>query len=109
MEPLKTNEGIASKKENVLTAQNALKPSPAFIGASWIAMRTGMVAYIVGLVNADMELNEKGYFLFGEKGIEKMKFSNGESDNWKVATLIIKKKESSEIIKIDLNEQKASH
>jgi uncharacterized membrane protein YiaA len=69
MEPLKTNEVIASKKENVLTAQNALKPSPAFIGASWIAMLTGMVAYIVGLVNADMELNEKGYYftilLFG--------------------------------------------
>ena len=55
------------------------------------------------------ENDEKGYFIFGEKGIEKMKFSNGESDNWKVATLIIKKKESIEIIKFDLDEQKASH
>lgn len=49
------------------------------------------------------ELDEKGYFIFGEKGIEKMKFSNGESDNWKVATIIIKKKDNSEITKIDLN------
>jgi uncharacterized membrane protein YiaA len=39
-----------------------LQPSPAFIGASWMALCTGIVCYIVGLFNADMQLNEKGYY-----------------------------------------------
>lgn len=38
------------------------KPSAAFIAASWVALLTGMIAFIVGLWNADMELNEKGYY-----------------------------------------------
>jgi uncharacterized membrane protein YiaA len=38
------------------------KPSNAFIGASWIALLTGGIAYNVGLWNADMYLNEKGYY-----------------------------------------------
>lgn len=45
------------------------KPSPAFIGASWAALLIGMIAFIIGLWNADMQLNEKGYYftvlLFG--------------------------------------------
>lgn len=38
------------------------KPSAAFIGASWMALITGISAFIIGLWNADMELNEKGYY-----------------------------------------------
>ncbi|MCB2407951.1 inner membrane protein YiaA [Hymenobacter lucidus] len=38
------------------------KPSNAFIGASWVALLAGMVAYNVGLWNATMQLNEKGYY-----------------------------------------------
>lgn len=38
------------------------KPSAAFIAASWIAVGTGMIGFIIGLWNADMELNEKGYY-----------------------------------------------
>ena len=38
------------------------KPSAAFIAASWIALGTGMIGFIIGLWNADMELNEKGYY-----------------------------------------------
>lgn len=38
------------------------KPSNAFIAASWVALLTGMVAFIIGLWNAEMELNEKGYY-----------------------------------------------
>lgn len=49
-------------------------------------------------------LNERGYYLFGEQGIERMKFVNGETDRWKIATLVFKKKDSSEIMKVDLNE-----
>lgn len=38
------------------------KPSSAFIGASWFALIIGLSAFIIGLWNADMELNEKGYY-----------------------------------------------
>ena len=38
------------------------KPSNAFIGASWVALLAGMTAYNVGLWNATMPLNEKGYY-----------------------------------------------
>jgi len=38
------------------------RPSPAFIGASWVALAAGVVSYIVGLFNAEMQLNEKGYY-----------------------------------------------
>jgi len=38
------------------------QPSPAFIGASWVALLAGIVAYNVGLWNAQMLLNEKGYY-----------------------------------------------
>jgi uncharacterized membrane protein YiaA len=38
------------------------KPSNAFIGASWVALGTGMIGYLVGLWRAEMQLNEKGYY-----------------------------------------------
>ncbi len=38
------------------------KPTPAFIGASWVALILGMSTYLIGLFNANMELNEKGYY-----------------------------------------------
>lgn len=45
------------------------RPTPAFISASWMALLIGMVAYCIGLWNAYMQLNEKGYYftilLFG--------------------------------------------
>ncbi|MBG8555959.1 inner membrane protein YiaA [Hymenobacter guriensis] len=45
------------------------KPSNAFVAASWVALLAGMAAFIVGLWNAQMLLNEKGYYftilLFG--------------------------------------------
>jgi hypothetical protein len=47
-------------------------------------------------------LTKKGFFIFGEKGVEKIKYGNGESDNWEIATLLIKNKDSSEIIKMEL-------
>ena len=39
------------------------QPSNAFIGASWLAAGVGILGYCVGLWNADMMLNEKGYYL----------------------------------------------
>ncbi len=38
------------------------QPSNAFIAASWFALFTGITAYVIGLWNAEMELNEKGYY-----------------------------------------------
>ena len=38
------------------------QPSAAFIAASWLAFFIGTIAFNVGLWNAEMELNEKGYY-----------------------------------------------
>ena len=38
------------------------KPSNAFVGASWVALGTGTIGYLVGLWRSDMQLNEKGYY-----------------------------------------------
>lgn len=40
----------------------AQKTTPAFIGASWVAMGTGVLGYLIGLWRAEMALNEKGYY-----------------------------------------------
>ena len=38
------------------------QPSLAFIVVSWAVLGAGIVAYLAGLYNSDMELNEKGYY-----------------------------------------------
>lgn len=70
MEPLQNrtdeNQTILKHGEKV---RNPFKPTGAFIGASWFALLTGVVGYCIGLWNASMQLNEKGYYftilLFG--------------------------------------------
>ena len=56
-----------SKKKSIQVFDQ--KPTPAFIGASWITLFTGVISYCVGLWNSDMQLNERGYYftilLFG--------------------------------------------
>ncbi|MBL4710147.1 MAG: YiaA/YiaB family protein [Flavobacteriales bacterium] len=46
-----------------------IKPTPAFIGAAWLALGIGIISYCIGLWNASLALSEKGYFftliLFG--------------------------------------------
>lgn len=42
--------------------KQSLQPSVAFIGASWAALFIGVMAFLIGLSNAEMELNEKGYY-----------------------------------------------
>jgi uncharacterized membrane protein YiaA len=39
-----------------------LRPTNAFVGASWVALLAGTVAFLVGLWNATMALSEKGYY-----------------------------------------------
>lgn len=41
----------------------ASRPSGTFVAASWVALLVGVIAYLVGLWNATMQLNEKGYYL----------------------------------------------
>ena len=56
-----------SKKKSVPVFDQ--KPTPAFIGASWITLFIGIISYCLGLWNSDMQLNERGYYftilLFG--------------------------------------------
>lgn len=53
----------------IMEQKQTLAPSPAFVAASWAALIIGITAFIIGLWNAEMELNEKGYYftvlLFG--------------------------------------------
>ena len=71
LNPDLTQEKLAvtktSKKKSVPVFDQ--KPTPAFIGASWITLFTGVISYCVGLWNSDMQLNERGYYftilLFG--------------------------------------------
>ncbi len=57
---------MKAKKEKKVYDQ---KPTSAFIGASWAALFIGVISYCIGLWNAEMLLNEKGYYftilLFG--------------------------------------------
>jgi uncharacterized membrane protein YiaA len=38
------------------------EPTAAFKGASWAALLVGVAGYLIGLFNASMQLNEKGYY-----------------------------------------------
>lgn len=65
--------------------QNLQKPSSAFIGAAWAVLLIGTVAYLIGLWNADMQLNEKGYYfailmygLFAAVSLQKSVRDKGE-------------------------------
>jgi len=40
----------------------AMKPSAAFVAASWTALLAGGSAFLIGLWNAQMALSEKGYY-----------------------------------------------
>lgn len=46
------------KKKNDLN----LKPTGVFVGASWGVTIIGLLSYCIGLWNANMQLNEKGYY-----------------------------------------------
>jgi len=70
MENFKTSEEREIiGKQNEQATISILKPSNAFVGASWMVFVIGVVSYCVGLSIAEMQLNEKGYYftllLFG--------------------------------------------
>ncbi|WP_078381957.1 inner membrane protein YiaA [Sutcliffiella halmapala] len=55
---VKSNENVAKVKAE----RKEGEPTAAFKGASWAAFAVGVSAYLIGLFNATMELNEKGYY-----------------------------------------------
>lgn len=38
------------------------KPTSAYVGASWAVLGVGILGFLMGLWNAEMQLNEKGYY-----------------------------------------------
>ena len=64
-----SSEELKQEKKKKITKVFDQKPTPAFIGASWVALFVSVIAYCIGLWNAEMQLNEKGYYftilLFG--------------------------------------------
>lgn len=45
-----------------MTASSQQGPTAAFVAASWLALCAGALTYLIGLWNAAMLLNEKGYY-----------------------------------------------
>ncbi|MEG0260936.1 MAG: inner membrane protein YiaA [Lysinibacillus sp.] len=60
------NEALQDKgKRNDVKVKEERKwgePTPAFKGATWAALLVGAASYLTGLFNANMLLNEKGYY-----------------------------------------------
>lgn len=59
---------LGDRDEEMFTKKPAEKrrlgePTGAFKGAAWGALLIGVSAYLIGLYNAAMELNEKGYYI----------------------------------------------
>jgi uncharacterized membrane protein YiaA len=50
------------QKSKKVTNENDQKPTAAYIGATWSVVIIGLLSYCIGLWNANMELNEKGYY-----------------------------------------------
>ncbi|MFY0598289.1 MAG: hypothetical protein JXR03_01375 [Cyclobacteriaceae bacterium] len=46
-----------------MTNEVKQKPSNAFTAISWLVLITGIISFLIGLWNAEMQLNEKGYYL----------------------------------------------
>src|SRR4051794_22857501 len=46
-----------------MTQVSPAKPTASFVGASWAALFVGTTAFVTGLWNAHLQLNEKGYYL----------------------------------------------
>mgnify|MGYP003112501860 CR=1 FL=1 len=62
-------KNVLSNESKGSAFQNSTKPTAAFVSAAWSALFIGMLSYCIGLWNASMLLNEKGYYftilLFG--------------------------------------------
>ncbi len=59
---LETEQPEKTKKPKIQMERKEGEPTAAFKGATWAALMIGVSAYLIGLFNAAMELNEKGYY-----------------------------------------------
>ena len=46
-----------------MTQSTPTRPTAAFVGASWLALLAGSLAFVIGLWNALLALSEKGFYL----------------------------------------------
>ena len=51
-----------TKKQRKMNNKFDQKPTSAYVGATWGVVIIGLLSYCIGLWNATMELNEKGYY-----------------------------------------------
>ena len=51
-----------TKKQRKMNNKLNQKPTSAYVGATWGVVIIGLLSYCIGLWNATMELNEKGYY-----------------------------------------------
>ena len=51
-----------TKKQRKMNNKFDQKPTSAYVGATWGEVIIGLLSYCIGLWNATMELNEKGYY-----------------------------------------------
>ena len=56
------SEHKEAKKSTTINYEIIQKPTGAYIGATWGVVLIGLLSYCIGLWNASMELNEKGYY-----------------------------------------------
>jgi uncharacterized membrane protein YiaA len=56
------DETKTTTKKNISKISFDQKPTSAYVGATWGILLIGLLSYCIGLWNASMELNEKGYY-----------------------------------------------
>lgn len=56
------NKGEQNEIKKIKVERKEGEPTSAFKGASWGALLVGVSAYLIGLFNSTMQLNEKGYY-----------------------------------------------
>lgn len=56
------DETKKTRIENSVNKEVNYKPTSAYVGATWGVSIIGLLSYCIGLWNANMELNEKGYY-----------------------------------------------
>lgn len=56
------DKGKQNEIKKVKVERKEGEPTSAFKGASWGALLVGVSAYLIGLFNSTMQLNEKGYY-----------------------------------------------
>lgn len=56
------DKGKTNELKKMKVERKEGEPTSAFKGASWGALLVGVSAYLIGLFNSTMQLNEKGYY-----------------------------------------------